>query len=170
MQSKYKRDDMYRYRFISKHPGFQNNWYLCSYCGKIISKRNMQVDHVVAINKTRKWWNLSSMPYRMLVKHYTHGVNSVENLVPACAQCNEKKGGKAGRWVLKGFVGQTYYKVVWMALILFFLAFFVMHVIIRPLSPVEVYDAFKFVFLRFRDIVRSLLAHIMLFITRLNLE
>ena len=43
---KYERSDDYRYQYIRAHPGFMGKYYLCPYCGRIMLKKTMQVDHI----------------------------------------------------------------------------------------------------------------------------
>ncbi len=45
----------------------------CAYCGREITQKQMQVDHIIP--------------------HYRTGNNDLENLHPACAHCNHYKGG-----------------------------------------------------------------------------
>lgn len=93
MSGKYERDNSYRERFIESHPP-RNGKYRCVYCGKRISKDDMQVDHVIAVGRVKKNWL-----YRLCVPN---GVNDLSNLVPSCSKCNNKKGSKGGLWAIRG--------------------------------------------------------------------
>ena len=59
---KYERSDDYRYQYIRAHPGFMGKYYLCPYCGRIMLKKTMQVDHIVSISLANK-----HRAYRVLV-------------------------------------------------------------------------------------------------------
>lgn len=91
--SKFKRDNSYRTRFIAEHPP-KHGKYRCVYCGRKITKDAMEVDHVVAIGRLKKNWL-----YRLCVPN---GVNDTSNLVPACHGCNHRKGCKGGLWAIRG--------------------------------------------------------------------
>lgn len=93
MNAKYERDDSYRERFVAAHPP-KNGKYRCVYCGRKIKKDDMQVDHIIAVNRVKKNWL-----YKICVPN---GVNDISNLVPSCARCNNRKGDKGGLWALRG--------------------------------------------------------------------
>lgn len=114
---KYSRSATYRYEFIKNNPGYKNKYYMCAYCGAIIKKDKMQVDHVIPVNVVKK--NIFA---RILVPD---GINSQRNLVAACRICNAKKSDKTGLWTIRGMIGKQLWTVVWITLILALISFFV---------------------------------------------
>lgn len=93
MNQKYERDSTYRERYISAHPP-KNGKYRCVYCGRLVAKDKMEVDHVVAVDRVKRNWL-----YRLCVPN---GVNDLNNLVCSCHRCNHKKGSKGGLWIIRG--------------------------------------------------------------------
>lgn len=93
MNSKYERDSSYRERYIFAHPP-KNGKYRCVYCGRLVAKDKMEVDHVVAVDRVKRNWL-----YRLCVPN---GVNDLNNLVCSCHRCNHKKGSKGGLWIIRG--------------------------------------------------------------------
>lgn len=81
---KYERSDDYRYQYIRAHPGFMGKYYLCPYCGRIMLKKTMQVDHIVSINLANK-----HRAYRVLVPD--GNINNLHNLTASCPKCNNRK-------------------------------------------------------------------------------
>lgn len=78
---KYERSDDYRYQYIRAHPGFMGKYYLCPYCGRIMLKKTMQVDHIVSISLANK-----HRAYRVLVPD--GNINNLHNLTASCPKCN----------------------------------------------------------------------------------
>lgn len=93
MNSKYKRDETYRTRYIAAHPPNRGK-YRCVYCGRRITKDKMQVDHVIAVNRVKRNWM-----YRLCVPN---GINDLDNLVCSCRKCNLRKRDKGGIWAIRG--------------------------------------------------------------------
>ena len=52
--SKWERSEGYRGEFMKRNKGLFGKLYICVYCGKIITAKNMQVDHHIAINYVKK--------------------------------------------------------------------------------------------------------------------
>lgn len=94
MNQKYQRSDTYRTEFIRNWPPRAGK-YRCVYCGRKISKNDMEVDHVVPVKAVSH-----NLLYRLMVP--PEGVNSLSNLVPACHKCNRRKGSKCGFWLIRG--------------------------------------------------------------------
>ena len=110
------RSDTYRSEYIKTHPGF-NGLYMCRYCGRIMKRSEMQVDHVIAINYVNK-----SNFFRRFFKDkkaLNEKLNSPKNLVPACPRCNARKSDNGGVWIIKGKIGLFSQTVSWL-LFLFF--------------------------------------------------
>lgn len=70
---RYERLDDYRYQFIKAHPGAFGKFYMCPYCGRIMLRKTMQVDHIVSIHLANK-----HRAYRILVPN--GNINSIHNL------------------------------------------------------------------------------------------
>lgn len=113
---KYQRSDDYRQQYLRWHPGIFKKYYICAYCGKIMRREKMQVDHVIPVDAT-KTFGLARL-------FLPDGVNSYKNLVSACPSCNATKSSKRGVWVVRGFLGRYLWPVVWILLIAFLSCFF----------------------------------------------
>lgn len=87
------RGENYRYEFTKANPGILvKGLYFCVYCGKPITKKGMQVDHIKPINLGGRNWT--------------------PNLAPACIKCNQKKKAKAGMWTIRGYIGKAIFSVL----------------------------------------------------------
>ncbi len=98
--------DYRRIFFIYNKPAIGNK-YICAYCGRVLSKEKVTVDHLYPIGKASK-----SLKYqKKLNRRGVKNINEPRNLVPACKRCNMRKGAKTGIWILRGKIGR--YKYVW---------------------------------------------------------
>lgn len=79
-----KRSDTYRRDFIKSNPGFMGKFYFCYVCKKPMTRKTMQVDHIMPISKLG-------------------GTNMRYNLAPICPKCNKKKSNKVDHRVLMGY-------------------------------------------------------------------
>lgn len=113
---KYQRSANYRTQYISWHHGILNKYYICAYCGRIIPRVKMEVDHVIPVDFTRR-----SIFARFMLPD---GVNSYRNMVSACHYCNHKKSNKGGLWIFRGIIGRYLQPVIWLALLSFIAVFF----------------------------------------------
>jgi hypothetical protein len=113
---KYQRSANYRTQYINWHPGVFHKYYICAYCGRIVPRDKMEVDHVIPVDKTRK-----SIFARLLLPD---GVNSYRNMVSACHSCNRRKSNKGGMWIVRGIVGKYLQPVVWIVLLCLLAVFF----------------------------------------------
>ena len=93
----------YRSKFFTHHkPQILGRYYICAYCGKLLSKGKVTVDHLYPIGKVSR-----SVKYqKKLKKQGIQNINSPNNLVAACARCNMKKDDKTGLWILRGRIGR----------------------------------------------------------------
>lgn len=107
---KYERSDDYRYQYIRAHPGFMGKYYLCPYCGRIMLKKTMQVDHIVSINLANK-----HRAYRVLVPD--GNINNLHNLTASCPKCNNRKSDSGGFWIFLARFGVVFYAVIWLLLL-----------------------------------------------------
>lgn len=106
---KYRRNGHYRSSFFrANSTGDVRRKYRCVYCGTYKKDDNITVDHLVPVTAVDSKFGMSRMYYRGLLKRMgcIKGVNDPRNLVAACHSCNQKKGSKAGLWVLRGRLGR----------------------------------------------------------------
>lgn len=97
-----KRSHAYREQYFAAHQPDILGRYFCTYCGKLIKPKDVQVDHMVSIALVQKnHW----------MQKYVSDINDSKNLVAACRRCNSKKGSKGGLWILRGIIGQ--YRIFW---------------------------------------------------------
>lgn len=99
------RSGNYRKQFFMKIRPFVSDIYFCAYCGKILHKKDVTVDHLYPVGKVRK----SPWLQRKLRRQGILSVNDVKNLVPACEKCNQHKAAKTGLWVIRGKLGRHPY-------------------------------------------------------------
>lgn len=103
----------YRREFFKYYKPFIWKYYFCIYCGRLVSKKNLQVDHIIPIHKakTSKW-----VRRYLGRKKFPKGVNDYRNLGAACCYCNLAKSAKMGLWVLRGRIGKsnTYQVIRWL--------------------------------------------------------
>lgn len=97
-----KRSSNYRQEFFIHYPPYKKDKYFCSYCGKVISKNNLTVDHLYPVHIVNK----SSYYQAKLMAMGALSVNDYKNLVPACKKCNSKKSSKIQGWVWRGKIGR----------------------------------------------------------------
>lgn len=111
-----QRSENYRANFIRENPGIHalgKYWYICSYCGRLVTREKMQVDHVVSIDLARR-----KRLYRLLAPPLEKGgINGLGNLCSSCPKCNNRKSNSGGWWILKGYVGHVYYTFEWIVVI-----------------------------------------------------
>lgn len=116
---RFKRSDNYRKEFLKKKKGFlgTGKLYCCSYCGRLLTKGGMQVDHCISVGSMQ-----SSRLARAYVKFVglfsdkktkEQGVNGVWNLIPSCPKCNHKKSDSGGLWVVRGIIGRYLFPALW---------------------------------------------------------
>ena len=63
----------------------------CAYCGKEISLKEMQVDHATAF--AQSIYGLKESRDKVGKMIADDSINSIDNLMPSCRQCNFYKGG-----------------------------------------------------------------------------
>lgn len=102
-----ERSSDYRRTYFNNHkPDFCNK-YICVYCGKLLPRNNVTVDHVIPIKlaQTTLYWQ------EKLRRRGAVSVNDYQNLVAACEKCNHKKGTNVKGWLIKAKLGQS--KTLW---------------------------------------------------------
>ena len=98
-----ERSTNYRQTFFSNNKPFIKDRYFCAYCGKLVKKRDITIDHLFPIDAVKKSF-YSRLKMRM--KGF-NDINDVRILVPACLSCNQRKSNKTGLWILKGKIGRS---------------------------------------------------------------
>ena len=81
---KWARDTTYRKQLINHETPEQ---LICVYCGKMLPKDQITVDHIIPINIAKR----SRIIQLFLECKGYSGINDKRNLVPACWNCNEEK-------------------------------------------------------------------------------
>lgn len=77
-----KRSHAYREQYFAAHQPDILGRYFCTYCGKLIKPKDVQVDHMVSIALVQKnHW----------MQKYVSDINDSKNLVASCRRCNLKK-------------------------------------------------------------------------------
>lgn len=77
--------------------------YRCAYCGRLFVKSDITVDHIYPVAKMVA----SEKVRNAAARHGITETNDLNNLVAACARCNEKKSDKMGLWVYRGLFGRN---------------------------------------------------------------
>lgn len=114
-QQMFERSSNYRANFLKHRKGFFGI-YTCAYCGKLVSKHNMEVDHVFPVHaartsiKGRAFVLMNSVLSNPL--HASEGVNGVWNMVAACKSCNRSKSDSGGVWIFRGYIGRRVYPII----------------------------------------------------------
>ncbi len=83
----YTRSSSYRSVFFKCNKGVGDERYFCAYCGCLLHKDDVTVDHVFPVAAAR-----DKKIYQRLLKWFgITNINSNKNLAPACSYCNRKK-------------------------------------------------------------------------------
>lgn len=101
--AKYTRSSDYRKQFFIHNKPVKSSKYRCAYCGRLVSKDKVTIDHIIPVKKMS-----DSKKIRRYAK--TFGVfetNDLKNLCSACKRCNQRKSAKMGSWVIRGFLGKS---------------------------------------------------------------
>ena len=101
------RSTNYRQSFFDKHPPVYGNRYFCAYCGCLIHKNNVTIDHLYPVKCVQR----SIKMQKKLQRKGWDSINDERNLVAACEYCNKKKSSKMGNWIIKGKLGR--YNWLW---------------------------------------------------------
>lgn len=115
----FNRSTNYRADYLKKHKGFFGI-YACAYCGKLITRGEMQVDHIYPVNGSasklsgKVFVTVGSILGGLQMKE---GVNGNWNKTAACARCNNIKSDSAGTWVLRGYLGRILFPVMNFAIV-----------------------------------------------------
>ena len=74
----------------------------CRYCGRRLSRKYLQVDHIVPVSRTKK----GGISRFLLEIRGIRNVNDIRNLAPSCGKCNRKKADHLGIWYIRGMLGK----------------------------------------------------------------
>lgn len=92
----------YRARFFNSHRPVFGRFYFCAYCGRLLTKKRVTVDHLYPVAKVSRDPDLQ----KKLKRQGILDLNSEKNLVAACYRCNQAKGAQMGSWIRKGKLGR----------------------------------------------------------------
>ena len=98
-----KRASNYRSMFFKYHQPQIGQYYICSYCGKLLTQGKVVVDHLYPIKKA----GMDSRIQKKLRQRGIHDINDPQNLVASCFKCNARKAAKTGKWIFRGQIGQS---------------------------------------------------------------
>lgn len=96
------RSSNYRKKFFDTHPPLFFGCYFCAYCGRLIPKNRVTVDHLYPIGKMRQDMALQ----KQMKRRGLTNINDPKNLVASCHRCNQKKAAHMGTWIRKGRFGR----------------------------------------------------------------
>lgn len=115
---RFERSNSARRNFLKEKRGlFFSRLYVCSYCGKPITTKSLEVDHCIPVDAARESSFVRSY-IRFLglfqgKKMRAQGINGTWNLVAACDNCNATKSNKGGIWVVRGIIGRYLFPMIW---------------------------------------------------------
>ncbi|MBR2175399.1 MAG: HNH endonuclease [Clostridia bacterium] len=119
-----ERSTTYRYRFFCHNRGIAGRgMYLCAYCGKLLRKDKVCVDHIIPVylaNSRKKY-------RKALERRGIPTVNDIRNLASSCASCNGRKGASGGLWILRGRFGRSWVRVAVKEIILLIIGSIVLY-------------------------------------------
>lgn len=101
------RSNDYRKQYFSKHHGFWG-FYCCSYCGKLLTKEDATIDHIIPVNAAERHKIVA-----WLFRWKKEGINAQFNLTTACEHCNTSKKNRCGIWLFRGWIGRCFFPVFW---------------------------------------------------------
>lgn len=93
----------YRKTFFSTYPPAIGGMYFCAYCGRLVSRKKVTIDHIYPVAKVSKSVKLR----KKLKARGIMSLNDAGNLTPACMKCNKAKGTKMGLWIIRGKIGRS---------------------------------------------------------------
>lgn len=79
--------------------------YRCAYCGRKLAREKITIDHIFPVHCMEEYPAVR----RRAALFGIRGSNDLKNLVPACRRCNLRKGPRMGWWIIKGFLGRTWW-------------------------------------------------------------
>lgn len=111
----YERSGNYRKDYLNKHKGVCGV-YCCAYCGRLVPKSKMEVDHIYPIGQVKDTTKgkafVALNTFWRGSKESNKGVNGTWNTVSSCHDCNHKKSDKGGLWVYRGYIGRIVFPII----------------------------------------------------------
>ena len=121
----------YRNRFFREKRGlFGSRIYLCAYCGRPMREKNTSVDHIVPVKKA----STSGFYKRLLLFMRIKNVNDIRNLAPSCTRCNLEKSSRGGLWVIRGFFGRSWLRILLKEALLLVIGSYLLYLLYNLLS------------------------------------
>ena len=111
-----RRRSDYRSRFFRAHKPDLGKRYICVYCGKLMKKDKVTVDHLYPVGCASRDVKLQKRLERQDIRN----INDPRNLVASCQPCNARKGDRMGLWILRGKLGR--HKAFWGLLVILAIA------------------------------------------------
>ena len=137
----FNRSTDYRREYLKHHRGFFGI-YICSYCGKVLTRSQMQVDHVYPVNRaaTKSSGKLFvKLRSSIAISQRKKGVNGLWNLTSSCKRCNHIKNASAGLWTVRGYIGRVLFPL--MNLWLLGILVYGTYTSIKAQNPISLYYA-----------------------------
>jgi len=102
INTNFERNSNYRQAFFASYQPTEKGDYFCAYCGRLVPKNEVTVDHIIPIYSVK----YSPAKQKLLTKIGIRNINCKKNLAPACRKCNIYKGTKGGLWIIAGELGK----------------------------------------------------------------
>ena len=102
--TQYTRSRNYRNEFFAKNKTVSGR-YRCAYCGRKLEREKITIDHIFPVHCMEEYPAVRKRAALFGIR----GSNDLKNLVPACRRCNLRKGTRMGWWIIKGFLGRTWW-------------------------------------------------------------
>lgn len=75
------------------------------FCRRKLAREKITIDHIFPVHCMEEYPAVR----RRAALFGIRGSNDLKNLVPACRRCNLRKGTRMGWWIIKGFLGRTWW-------------------------------------------------------------
>lgn len=109
----YTRSSNYRECYFNAARPAIGSRYRCIYCGKLLRREDVTVDHIFPVSRTATSPVLKTASKAARISN----INDVKNLGAACAGCNGQKGSKGGTWIIRGIIGKS--ELIWRVRLIF---------------------------------------------------
>ena len=117
-KEEWDRSSHYREKFFRQK---KQKRYRCRYCNRSLKKADMEVDHLIPVSKVKDY-SAARILLKFSCKSPQADVNHINNLVPSCHKCNNRKSDKMGLWYVRGILGR--YRLYWLILGMIKIGFF----------------------------------------------
>ncbi len=127
-----ERSNTYRTEFFKNNRGIlgRGNYYLCAYCGRLLRRNSVRVDHIISIYLAQH----SEKHRRMLTAQGIKNVNDPKNLTPSCTKCNSIKSSKGGLWIPRGYFGRSWVRVLLSRIVLVLLILAIFYLLLSDIN------------------------------------